>query len=582
MKITLIEPKPPGKHVFNTVKMPRLGLPILGTILQQQGHEVNIVYGTHRNVRVSDLAGCHLIGISSTTSTAPLAYHLADFVRSQGIPVVMGGPHVSFQVEEALQHCDYVIRGEGDTTFPALVESLARGEAPLGVRGVSFYHNGELIHTPSGPWADVGGIPYPEISIFGGVKLSTYPVMTSRGCPYNCTFCSVTPMFGHKTRCRSIDAILQELEQYKGKQVFFVDDNFTANSARAKALMRAMIEHNVLPKRWSAQVRTEAARDDELLRLMRDSGCGYVYVGMESVNPKTLQSYNKHQQVSDIENCIKRFHDFGIMVHGMFVFGSDEDTAQTMEQTLKFACENKIDTVQFLILTPLPGTRTFADLKEKGRILTYDWSNYDAHHVVFNPLNMSPQELQAKTVKAFKQFYSFTNIFKNMSVSGWRSVAFRALGYWLVRQWEKENKWYYQALDDMCSSNTFSNPLNQQPHVIKVIKNRLLSIEFVSEGTAAVAKVTGKLGDTSMSKTIKSFLKALNSTYQNLLIDAGDLTFVSETALVRFMNALNRATVKAHQTIVRLPLSHKRLFELMAMYDIEIPTYIIREAVPEP
>lgn len=580
LNITLIEPKPPGKHVFSTVKMPRLGLPILGTILRQQGHHVNLVYGTYRSVKASDLAGTQLVGISATTSTAPYAYRLADFARSQGIAVVMGGPHVSFMPEEALGHCDYVVRMEGDYTFPALVQCLNQGEIPFEVPGISFVHNGEVIHNPAPDWVDIATLPFPHISVFGANRLSTYPVVTSRGCPYDCTFCSVTPMFGHKMRCRSIESIVEELEQYKGKQVFFVDDNFTASPARAKALMRAMIEKNARPRRWFAQVRTESARDDELLSLMRDSGCGYVYVGMESINPKTLKNYNKRQEVSDIEYCVKRFHDYGIMVHGMFVFGSDEDTAETIEETVSFALKNHIDTVQFMILTPLPGTRTFAELEAAGRIFTREWSLYDAHHVVFTPAGMSAYSLQAETQEAFKRFYSLSNLFSNFQVSGWRSVAFRAVGYWLVRKWVRENKHYAHTLlqpGETESRDAFS--LIEQP-IFKVIHHQLTKIELFTDGVQALAKMTGKINETAASKAVKSFAAALGKACCSIIIDARELTFASDNSLIRFMKTLNRTAGTARHMVVRLPVSADYLFQLMLRYDVEIPSYVIVPSNP--
>ncbi len=574
MNITLIEPSPPGKHVFSTVKMPRLGLPVLGTILRQQGHDVKLVYGTYRKIKVSDLAGAQMVGISATTSTAPFAYRLADFARTQGITVVMGGPHVSFMPEEALSHCDYVVRKEGDYTFPALVRCLEQGRVPFDIPGISFIHNGDIVHNPNPDPVDIASLPFPPISIFGQNRLSTYPVLTSRGCPYDCTFCSVTPMFGHKVRCRCIESIIEELKQYKGKQIFFVDDNFTARPNRAKALMRAMIQNDARPRRWFAQVRAESARDDELLDLMRKSGCGYVYVGMESINPKTLTSYNKRQEVSDIEYCIKRFHEYGIMVHGMFVFGSDDDTVETIEETVAFALRNRIDTVQFMILTPLPGTRTFAELESAGRIFSHDWSLYDAHHTVFTPGGMSARSLQVKTEEAFMRFYSLNHLFTNLPVSGWRSVAFRAVGYWLVRKWLRENRYYAANLLRYPDLGQPAQASTSQP-VFKVIKHRLMNIELFMDGVQALARMTGKVNETAASKAVKSFTAALHQACCRVVVDAREATFASDSSLIRFIRNLNDRVGAARHVVVQLPVSAERLFHLMLRYDVEIPGYII-------
>ena len=138
MKITLIEPKSPGRHVYSSVKMPRLGLPILGTLLQKAGHQVRLIMGSRCDIRLSEIITADLICISTTTSTVVEAYHLADFARDQGKPVIMGGAHVSFMAEEALEHCDYVCRGEADLTFIPLVSCIERGELPVDIPGVSF------------------------------------------------------------------------------------------------------------------------------------------------------------------------------------------------------------------------------------------------------------------------------------------------------------------------------------------------------------------------------------------------------------------------------------------------------------
>jgi len=453
MKVTLIEPKAPGKNVYSNVTMPRLGLPILGTLLQKAGHQARLLLGSCQEIKLSDLTEANLVCISTTTSTAVEAYQLADLARSHGKPVIMGGAHVSFMVEEALEHCDYVCRGEADQTFLPLISCIEQGKLPADIPGVSYRKGEAIIHNPAADWVDFDSVPFPDLSLFSGIKMSTYPVMTSRGCPFDCTFCSVTKMFGRKFRFRETESLLEELKQYQGKQVFFVDDNFTANPRRTKELLREMIRRDIKPSWWCTQVRVDAARDDELLQLMYDSNCRMIFVGMESVNPETLKSYNKKQDVEDIVYCIQRFHELGIMVHGMFVFGSDEDDLQTIEETLDFTLKNRIDTVQFLFLTPLPGTQTFSKLEQEGRLLTRDWSLYDGHHVVFRPKRMTPSELQIATIDAFKKFYSLSNLPKNLFLTGPRSAVFRAVGYWMVRSWERENSWFYPFLEEL-SKNT--------------------------------------------------------------------------------------------------------------------------------
>ena len=162
---------------------------------------------------------------------------------------------------------------------------------------------------------------------------------------------------------------------------------------------------------WTAQVRaTEIVRDRELLKLMQRTNCIMLYLGLESVNPQTLIEYNKKQSVEQIVEAIKILKEYGIRAHGMFVFGADGDTVESIRHTADFVIKNDISTVQFMILTPLPGTRNFQQLHEQGRIFDYDWSRYDAHHTVYWPKNLSPYELQIETFAAMRKVYGWGRI----------------------------------------------------------------------------------------------------------------------------------------------------------------------------
>ncbi len=545
---------------------------------------MRLIMGSSRDIYLSEITSADLICISTTTSTAIEAYHLGDFARDQGKPVIMGGAHVSFMPEEALEHCDYVCRGEADLTFIPLISCIERGELPSDIPGVSYRQGEKIIHNPDADWVDFNSVPFPDLSLFSGLKMSTYPVMTSRGCPFDCTFCSVTQMFGRKYRYRETEALLEELKQYQGKQVFFVDDNFAANPRRTKELLREMIRQDIKPSRWCTQVRTDAARDDELLQLMYDSNCRMVFVGMESVNPDTLKSFNKKQDVEDIVYCIQRFHELGIMVHGMFVFGADEDSLQTIEETLDFALKNRIDTVQFLILTPLPGTKTFFDLEQDGRLLTRDWNLYDAHHVVFKPQQMSPYELQKATIQAFKKFYSIPNILKNLFTTGINSVAFRALGFWMVRSWERENRWFYSFLRNL------SDPLPKttwRARVSKTIERfrlrklkylcseKFMEIEVSQEQGRYVIDLKGLLNDFSLGETFKTLYEQIPRLYQNVTINIGDVYFSSEATIVKFVNNLNELTSKARDIKVKISPGNKNLINVLRKYDMTVPGFSI-------
>jgi len=244
--------------------------------------------------------------------------------------------------------------------------------------------------------------------VVGHEKLRHLPIATSRGCPHDCDFCSVVTMFGRGYRRRSNDLIMDELENRLlplGNRIFFVDDNFAGRRKEAKQLLQMMKARSMGKKmRWYTQVTVHAARDDELLDLMKETNCTQVYVGIESINPHTLENFNKKQSLDNIKDCIRLFHKRGIRVHGMFVLGSDQDTQDTLEATVEFAKRQGIETAQFAILVPLPGTRTYNQLQD--RIVSRDWGLYDGFHVVYEPAQMSMYELQKGVMDTWRHFYT--------------------------------------------------------------------------------------------------------------------------------------------------------------------------------
>lgn len=418
MYIRLIEPKASSNNVYDHARLPRLGLPLIGRILADQGHDVRIYVETLAPVDWDDLLQADLIGISTTTSTTPPAYAMSDKLRAQGKKVVLGGAHVTFVPDEALEHADYVVRGEGHATMVELVDMLESGACLSSVAGLSYHGPDGPVHNPDRPNCDeaaFAALPSPDITlIVGHERMSTVPIMTQWGCPFNCNFCSVIKMFGRRVRARPVEVVLDELEMVPpGKEVFFYDDNFVVDKRRTKALLRGMIERG-LNVHWSAQMRAEAIFknrrtgewDIELLELMRDSNCSWVYIGFESVNPAALEEYHKQQTVDDITESIRAFHAYGILVHGMFVLGCDADTLKTIRATVDFAIVHQIDTVQFLTITPLPGTEFYQQMKDEKRIVSRDWSLYDGHHAVIQPAKLTPYELQMATLRAMLRFYA--------------------------------------------------------------------------------------------------------------------------------------------------------------------------------
>ncbi|MBE0427017.1 MAG: radical SAM protein [Nitrospirae bacterium] len=455
MRISFIEAKSPSSHIFSKYTIPRLGAVLLSTILRERGYEVSAFIEDIAEPDWFYVENSDIVCISTITSTSFRAYKIADRLREKGIPIIIGGAHPSFIPEEALEHADYVVRGEGDITLPELIGYIEKKNPDItSIKGISYRDaDGKLINNPPRPFiGDLDMLPFPDFKLVRDWKPShIYPVSTSRGCPFNCKFCSVITMFGRKYRFKSVEAVLRELRHvisHIKASIFFVDDNFTANKKRTKELLHAIIAERMTFK-WSAQVRTDISKDEELLRLMADSGCDTVHIGFESVNPETLQAYNKKQNVDEMIHCIKMLKDHGIEIHGMFVFGADSDSIDIIRKTRDFAINHRIDTIQFLILTPLPGTQFFYEMKESGRLLHTDWSKYDGHHIVYQPLLMSPQTLHIESLKAMGRFYSWKYIFKHLVHLDFFHVAIGLYGKKAVHRALNETRSYLNSISQL-------------------------------------------------------------------------------------------------------------------------------------
>ena len=421
MKIALIEPAASEANVYSKLHMPLLGPIYLGTILKDRGHEVEIYNEDIYRPDYSRLTA-DVFGISILTATAKRGYEIArKFPKKK---VIIGGVHASLLPEEALQFCRQVVVGEAEEVIAEVVEGSIK-DAIVDGR----------------PVQNLDSLPYPDFSLIKGYSPSPFsamPVSTSRGCPFDCTFCAVTKVFGRKYRFRSAENVMKELLPRSASPFFFCDDNFTAHPQRTRDLLKLMLKNKM--RNWTCQVRCDVAKDDALLSLMAKAGCAVVCVGFESINIKTLEAYHKRQSIEDIINAVRSFRKKKIRIHGMFVLGSDNDDERTVWDTLKFAIKEKIDTIQMMILTPLPGTRVHEELKQQKRIFSHDWSLYDGQHVVFKPKLLSARQLQLNVVEAYTKFYSLSRFFFLLAKFRFKSAMFSFMGYKIVREWIGHNR----------------------------------------------------------------------------------------------------------------------------------------------
>jgi len=409
LTIALVEPKAPGKTVFDLVRLPRLGVVILASLAKRiPGVEVAAHVEEVAPLDVDEIAKADLVGISATTSTAPSAYALCDEIRRRNpkAVVIMGGVHVTFHPKEALEHCDHVFVGEADLTFPAFVKTLMEGVESPPIIGHRLRDSFKRTLGRS-PVEDIDLVPDLTL-IRNWRRMHIAPIVTSRSCPFSCTFCSVIEMFGQRMRHASLESVRENLEQAHRlgfRKVFFYDDNFVVDAKRTGRMLEMI---RALPYRfkWSAQVRANTfAERPELAKALFEAGCRMVYVGIESSEPSALLAFNKRTNVTDMTRGVRNLRKAGIMVHGMFVTGAESDTPESIRHCLKFAKRQRLATVQFMILTPLPGTQDSDRLEREGRVFDRDWTHYDAHHTVHHPENMSARRLQKETLAAMKRFY---------------------------------------------------------------------------------------------------------------------------------------------------------------------------------
>ncbi len=452
-RIVLIEPRPPNLHIFSQFYSPRLGTFILGTLMHGRGWEAEVIIEEWEAIDFEALRSADLVGISTITSTAPRAYAVADRLRSLGVTVIMGGPHVTFLTEEALAHADFVIRGEGEKALPAFAAAWEKGLALENVPNLSYWRDGAIRHNPMQAHVDdLDAIPIPDLTLSRAMSRQAegkvvIPVQTSRGCPFACSFCSVTGMFGRKYRFRSTASVMSELRRYDPRRhfIFFYDDNFTANPEHTKELLRAMIATRFKFK-WSAQVRADVTRDAELVKLMKRAGCQIVFIGFESVNPQSLKAMKKGQTVAEIARAVKVLRRRRIRIHGMFVFGFDEDDWRTVRRTVRFAKKARLTSSQFMILTPLPGSDFYSKICQQQRLRFRDWNLYDAHHVVFEPTRLAPLDLQRAQIYCHKKFYSLATSLRKMLNFKWVDIAIAHYARKLNRRWLKNNRTYLTVL----------------------------------------------------------------------------------------------------------------------------------------
>ncbi len=419
--------------------MPHLWMFLLQSLTPPE-HEVILIDG---NAQAMDEAGLArfvrennvgLVGIGAMTRMVAKAYRMADAVRAVGVPVVMGGPHVTEVPDEPLgrdggpQHADAIALGEADETWPQIVADAARGELkdiykPLGEDGKE--RKPSLQPYPHIPWETMNLEQFDIIPKFLSGMLSKVgggwgtfritPIESGRGCPYGCEFCTVTGFFGDSIRFRSNDCVVKELLRLKKRSqsekgqtaVFFIDDNFAINIKRTKSLLRDIIAADAQVY-WTAQISANLLKDEELVDLIAAAGGKWIFIGMESLDPANLADVNKSfNKPADYAAVLNRLAQRNIIAITSFIFGLDNDTVGVSNRTLAQMADWPPGLPVFGQLTPFPSTPLYKRLEKAGRLTRpKHWLDFAPYKLAHTPLKITVEDAQNEVFQAWTDSYS--------------------------------------------------------------------------------------------------------------------------------------------------------------------------------
>jgi radical SAM superfamily enzyme YgiQ (UPF0313 family) len=398
MKLTLIYPavgRKPGHLYVRSWQMEPLAMAVLAGLTPP---EIAVRFYDDRLEEIPFDEPTDLVAISVETFTALRAYRIARQFRARGVPVVLGGYHVTLIPEEARREADAIVVGDAESVWPRLLDDARHRRL-------------EAVYQAAAPRPLAGLRPRREL--FRGKNYQRVALVeATRGCPLNCDFCSITAFHQASQNRRPPAEVAAELEACSQRWFFLVDDNFAAQPEWAGELCR---ELTPLRRRWIGQIGLHAARDERLLELMVASGCRGVLVGMESLEPANLQAMGKSWNLAaeSYSQSLGHLRKHGLAVYGTFLFGYDHDDVETIRRSVDFAREQKLFLAAFNQVVPFPGTPLFRRLAQEGRLLTPKWwldPEGRVGDVVFRPRKMSAEELAEQCLEARRQFYSWRSI----------------------------------------------------------------------------------------------------------------------------------------------------------------------------
>jgi radical SAM superfamily enzyme YgiQ (UPF0313 family) len=357
------------------------------------------------------------VAISVETYTARRAYGIAGRFRQRGVPVVLGGFHVTLDPDEGGEHADAVVVGQAEPVWEGLLADVQQGR---------------MRRRYDSPAGSAWNSPQPDRSLYasrdyGQLRL----VESSRGCPYACEFCAVSAYYERRFVARPIDDVVEDIRRSAARVVFIVDDNIGADLGRLRRLCDALVPLRI---RWMSQVDIRVADDESLLRALRASGCEGVLIGFESLEPANLAAMHKPSaaQAPGYAGALDRLRRHGISVYGTFVFGYDADTPASFGEAVDFAIRERLFFAAFNHLLPFPGTPLYARLRAEGRLLRERWwldPGYRYGEVAFRPTAFSAEALAASCNACRRRFYGWSSVAKRAELRANLSTPFRAATY---------------------------------------------------------------------------------------------------------------------------------------------------------
>ncbi len=405
-KLLLVNPVNPtrtGLTVNRSSRFPPIGLGIIAS-MTPPSWEIELI---DENWEDFSYRKADFVGITGFTASANRSYEIAAVYKEHNTHTVMGGIHASMCADEALQYVDSVVIGEAESTWPQVIRDIEDGR-------LQKIYRGKLLNLKE--------LPQPRRDLFNENYIFA-SVQTSRGCPMDCEFCTVTSFNSYRYRRRPVDEVLDELSRIPQKMIFFVDDNiigYGKNSREdALSLFKGMVEQK-LNKWWFCQASINFADDEEILHWASRAGCKMVFLGLEAEETDALTEINKRLNIKRgtdrYSEVFHRIHRAGIAVLGAFIFGMDRDKPEHLWKRTEYMINSDVDIMQSTFLTPLPGTRLFNRIKEENRLIynsfPEDWHHYDMTEVVHQPLGMSPDTLSRTMYESNKRMYSWTVILR--------------------------------------------------------------------------------------------------------------------------------------------------------------------------